>query len=147
MLFISTLLSCDVVDTLFVQEKERSGQEVYQTFCVHCHQANGQGVATRYPPLDQSQWLKGDVPIKIILHGLKGPIEVAGESYNNVMAPWGMVLTDSEIASVVNHIRSSWGNRSLYSGEPTLTKDDVRIIREKFEGSSNWTVEELRTAQ
>tara|TARA_B100000683_G_C12129576_1_gene407032 strand:- start:21 stop:464 length:444 start_codon:yes stop_codon:yes gene_type:complete len=147
MFFIFTLLSCNLVETFGVAEKERSGKEVYQTFCVHCHQANGQGVATRYPPLDQSQWLKGDLPVKIILHGLKGPIEVAGQNYNNVMAPWGRVLTDHEIAGVVNYLRSSWGNDSLYASEPPLKKSDVKKIREQFIGASNWTAEQLKNSQ
>ena len=144
MSFLSFFLSCNVADTFGLGEKKRSGAEVYQTFCIHCHQANGQGVATRYPPLNQSQWLKGDIPIKIILHGLKGPIEVAGETYNNVMAPWENVLTDQEIASVIMYIRTSWDNDNLYRDEAPIDSDDVQKVREQYKGSSNWTIEKAQ---
>ncbi|MAA77893.1 MAG: cytochrome C [Deltaproteobacteria bacterium] len=142
MYFLSFLFSCHVADT-----EKRSGAEVYQTFCIHCHQANGQGVPTRYPPLNGSQWLKGTIPIKIVLHGLKGPIEVNGETYNNVMAPWGNVLTDQEIANVIMYIRTSWNNSATYNKEPAITSDDVKNIREKFKGASNWTIEKAQSTQ
>ena len=141
MLFI-LLFACESIGLFGGEGKERSGEQVYQTFCIHCHQANGQGVATRYPPLANSQWLKGDIPIKIILHGLKGPVEVSGETYNNVMAPWENVLTDHEIAGVINFIRGSWGNESLYATDVPITKERVKMIRAKYRGASNWTIEE-----
>lgn len=125
-------------------EKERTGVEVYQTFCVHCHQSNGKGVFTRYPPLDQSKWLSGDMPIKIVLHGLKGPVEVKGETYNNVMAPWGEVLTDLEIARVITYVRSSWSNVEQYKHEAPCTKEDVQRIRKDYPRTTGWTSKELK---
>ena len=125
-------------------ENDKTGTQVYQTFCVHCHQANGKGVATRYPPLDQSSWLEGDMPVKIILHGLKGPIEVQGETYTNVMAPWGNVLSDQEIASVVQYVRSSWSNSEKYKNVPPITEEQVSTVRKKYAGHGNWTVKQLQ---
>ena len=142
-MFLFFLFSCDISFSSKPSGKQRSGSEVYQTFCTHCHQENGRGVATLYPPLDESPWLKGDIPIKIILHGLKGPVEVAGFEYNNVMAPWEGVLSDKEIAGVIMFIRSSWNNTTLYDDEPPITESDVKEIRTKFKGSSNWTIEKI----
>ena len=120
-------------------KKELSGSQVYSLYCVHCHQENGEGVTKRYPPLAGSEWLTGTKPIKIILHGLQGEIEVKGEKYSNVMAPWGYMLSDSEVANVVNHIRSSWGNQI----SPT-TAQEVEMIRKRYEGRSSWSAIELQ---
>jgi len=119
---------------------EKSGAEVYSTYCVHCHQENGQGVAKRYPPLAGSEWLTGTKLIKIVLHGLHGDIVVRGETYSNVMGPWGYALSDSEVAGVVNHIRSSWGNQLA----PTNI-EEVGRIRKKYEGRHSWTAAELES--
>ena len=127
------LLSCSSEPTT------RSGAEVYSTYCVHCHQKNGQGLAKRYPPLAGSEWLQGDKPTLIVLHGLKGEIEVKGKPYNNVMAPWGSVLNDAEIAGVVNYIRSSWGNQL-----PLTTAEQVGQLRAKYEGHLSWRSETLK---
>ena len=130
---IFSLISCS-------QPKEAlSGSQVYSLYCVHCHQENGEGVNKRYPPLAGSQWLTGTKPIKIVLHGLQGEIEVRGERYSNVMAPWGYMLSDAEVANVVNYIRSSWGNKVA----PTTTKE-VQTIRKRYEGRSSWSAIELQ---
>ncbi len=120
------------------EQPTRTGQEVYSSFCIHCHQQNGAGVAGRYPPLAGSEWLSGDTPVLIVLHGLQGEIEVKGQVYSNVMAPWGGVLNDEEVAGVVNYIRSSWGN----SGEKT-TAERVKQLREKHKGRRSWRAETL----
>ena len=58
--------------------------------CQTCHQENGEGLPNLYPPLAGSDLLTGDpsIPIAIILHGMQGEVEVKGQKYNNVMAPW-----------------------------------------------------------
>ena len=62
--------------------------------CIACHQANGLGVPSVYPPLAGSEWVIGNEEriFSIVLHGLNGPIEVKGLTYANVMAPLGEVL-------------------------------------------------------
>ena len=67
-----------------------------------------------YPPLAGSEWpvKEPSIPIRIILHGLMGEIEVAGVKYNNIMSPQGILLNDEEVANVLNYVRSSWGNKA-----------------------------------
>ena len=50
--------------------------------------SHGQGSAGVYPPLAGSEWpvKEPSIPIRIVLHGLMGEIEVAGTKYNNVMS-------------------------------------------------------------
>ncbi len=52
--------------------------------CAACHQANGKGNANvGFPPLAGSEWVLEESPnwvISIILKGLMGPVEVAGQN-------------------------------------------------------------------
>ncbi|MDQ6738043.1 MAG: cytochrome c [Gemmatimonadota bacterium] len=88
-----------------------NGAELF-TRCAACHQASGLGVPGAYPPLSGSEWLVNnpEVPIRIVLHGLQGPITVKNTSFNNAMTPFGDQLSDAEIAAIISYERSSWGN-------------------------------------
>jgi putative membrane-bound dehydrogenase-like protein len=117
------------------------GSEVYNRTCIACHGPEGKGVPGGFPPLDGVEWVNGDptLPIRIILHGLIGPIDVAGQRYENVMPPH-VDLTDQEISDVLSFVRQSWSNDS-----PSVTAEQVKETREKFrERSAFWTVEELK---
>ena len=96
------------------------------------------GVSGIYPPLVGSEWLDGDKPVLILLHGLQGEIEVKGQVYNNVMSAWGGVLNDEEIAGVINYVRSSWGN----SGS-SMSAERVKVLRSKYKGRRNWRADAL----
>ncbi len=116
------------------------GKRVFTANCVVCHQANGMGVAGQFPPLVESAWvLDGDWHgdnhlVRLLLHGLQGPVEVKGNIYNNAMPAWKQ-LKDSEIASVLTYIRNEWGNQA----EP-ITADYVASIREETaDRSEPWT--------
>jgi mono/diheme cytochrome c family protein len=80
-----------------------------------CHQATGQGIPGTYPALAGSEYAANAnpaVPIRIVLHGLQGPITVKGTTYNSLMPAYGLgvVMTDEEVAAVLTYVRSSWGN-------------------------------------
>jgi cytochrome c553 len=59
-----------------------AGRRLYIQVCATCHQLNGQGVPGAFPPLAGADWVTGDEAtlIRILLHGLQGPIEVNGNS-------------------------------------------------------------------
>nr|WP_233208453.1 cytochrome c [Pollutimonas subterranea] len=90
------------------------GRQIYTTTCQACHQATGQGLPGVFPPLAGAFWVTGDVniPAQIVLHGLTGPIEVAGTTYNGAMPGFGTQLNDAQIAAVLTFIRAEWGNDS-----------------------------------
>jgi len=48
--------------------------------------------------------------VRIVLHGLQGPVTVKGGTYNGAMPAWADVMSDAEIAAVLAYVRSSWGN-------------------------------------
>jgi mono/diheme cytochrome c family protein len=101
------------------------GQKVYQTYCMVCHQKDGNGVAGLYPPLGGTEWVTGDKGrlISILLYGLKEPIIVKGEEYENMMPPHNF-LSDENIAAVLTYIRSSFGNNAS-----AITPSEVSALR------------------
>jgi len=117
------------------------GSKIFATTCVVCHQLDGLGKEQLYPPLAASEWVLGDENklIRIILGGLTGPVEVAGETFNSAMPGWGPVLEDKDIAAVATYIRGSWGNKA---GPISAAK--VKAIRSATASRTvPWTVAEL----
>ena len=120
---------------------QADGAKVYATVCSSCHQANGQGVPGAFPPLAQSEWVTGDEArlVKIILHGVTGEIDVAGEMYAGMMPPWGGGLNDAEVAAVSTYVRSAWGNKAS-----AVTAATVKRLRDQYASRKTpWTAQEL----
>lgn len=91
-------------------DKIKIGKEIYGTTCFACHQSEGQGIPSAFPPLAKSDYLNADSKraIKTILHGLSGEVTVNGKKFNSVMPAQN--LSDDEIANVMTYIYSNWGN-------------------------------------
>lgn len=89
------------------------GAQLYGRYCASCHQVNGKGDGTRFPPLAGSDWVTGDKKrlIQVVVHGLSGPITVNGVGYNEAM-PSNAYLNDRQLASILSYIRQSWGNKA-----------------------------------
>lgn len=90
------------------------GATLYANNCSACHQVTGMGLPGAFPPLKDNVAVLDPDPtkqIEVILHGLQGA-NVGGTVYPSVMPPFAGVLNDYEIANIVNHERSSWGNRA-----------------------------------
>lgn len=105
------------------------GQKVFTEYCKTCHQANGQGLGTVYPPLAKSDYLKNTpMPtiIKEVVNGKTGKVKVNGKEYNGVMAPLPAKYTDEDIAGVLTYVYNSFGN----SG-PTVSAADVKKHKKK----------------
>ena len=102
-----------------------NGAELF-TRCAACHQATGLGIPGAYPPLAGSEWLLNnpEVPIRIVLHGLQGPITVKNTSFNSAMTPFADQLTDDQIAAIISYERSSWGNSAS-----KITAEQVASVR------------------
>jgi len=103
------------------------GAKVYKGYCSTCHQANGQGLSTIYPPLAKSDWLKNTPKEKVIeavVYGLKGPITVNGKKYNGVMNPLPTNYKDEDIAAVITYVYNSWGNPGT-----VVTVADVQKVK------------------
>jgi mono/diheme cytochrome c family protein len=123
------------------------GKQAYQT-CVSCHQANGQGVPGAFPPLAGSEWVTGkeDRLIRVVLHGLSGPIQVKGTAFNGAMPAFGKVpgggynWNSEKIAQVLSYIRHEWGNNAEF-----ITKEKVdEILKAEASRAKPWTQDELK---
>lgn len=102
------------------------GRQVYGNNCVSCHQATGGGLPGVFPPLVNNPAVLDSDPqahISAVINGLAGKV-IDGISYAAPMPPFGSALSDEEIAAVVNHERSEWGNSA-----PLVTADDVAALR------------------
>ncbi len=124
-----------------------AGKRLYAT-CASCHQANGQGVPGAFPPLAGSEWVLGkeDRVIRVLLHGLGGPVQVKGNTYNGAMPAFGKVpgggynWSEEKIAQVLSYIRHEWGN-----GAGFITKEKVaEILKAEAARSKPWTQDELK---
>ena len=79
----------------------RIGQEVYESHCLSCHQAGGEGIEGIFPAIKGSTVVNGPVGghIDLILNG-KPPLMA---SFRNVLKP-------EEIAAVITYQRNALGN-------------------------------------
>jgi nitrite reductase (NO-forming) len=104
-----------------------AGGTLYKTYCMGCHQAEGEGMPGTFPPLAKSDYLMADKTrsIEIVLNGHSGPIKVNDQDYNGVMPPMGH-LKDDEIAAILTYVRNSWGNE----GDP-VSVAEVASVRAK----------------
>lgn len=122
------------------------GKKQYLLACVACHQPDGKGIPGVNPPLAGAEWVTGSEErlVRIVVHGLKGPITVKGNQYNGAMPVFGKVAGsgynwgDDKIAAVLTYIRQEWGN----TGGPIST-ELVAAIRAKEGNRKEWTAEEL----
>ncbi|MBB5039446.1 PVC-type heme-binding CxxCH protein [Prosthecobacter dejongeii] len=119
------------------------GKAVYDALCLNCHQPEGKGLPGVYPSIAGTDWIRGDAAklIKIVLHGLNGPIQVDGKEFKQIaplpMPPMG--LDDQQMADVLTYVRSHFGNQA-----PAITPEEVKQVRAATsERTTFWTQEEL----
>ena len=123
------------------------GRQKYLTTCAGCHGSNGAGATRMGPPLAGSEWVTGDEKrlALIILHGMEGPIEVAGKKYDAPqilpVMPAHSTMDDASIASILTYIRNEWGNQA-----PPVTGRTVGGTRHTSQGRVYpWSADELNT--
>jgi len=125
------------------------GAKIFKTVCQTCHGDDGNGIQSLAPPLNESQWVKGDKHkvAAIVLFGLSGPVNVNGKVYKAPEVSGEMPgigsndeFSDSDIAEVISFIRNAWSNKA----EP-LTAQDVQKVRQMYKGrEKGFTAEELK---
>lgn len=127
---------------------QADGAKIY-TQCAGCHQANGQGIPGAFPPLagHTSEILAKqggrEVLIQILLWGLQGQIEVKGMRYNGVMPAYNG-LKDEEIAAVLNHILTAWGDDKKVKDWKPFTAAEVKAVRDKGRMTAQQVLEERK---
>jgi nitrite reductase (NO-forming) len=110
---------CSTGQTTPTATSMRNGQAAYETYCLSCHMADGNGIEGVFPSLVKAGNLADKNRLsKIILQGIRGPVTSKGVQYDGEMA--GIAMTDQEVADVMNYVRNSWGNKA-----PALKVEDV----------------------
>jgi mono/diheme cytochrome c family protein len=102
-----------------------TGGALYTQNCSACHGAGGAGVPGAFPALAGDPVVSAANPhdhITTVLHGLANKV-IGGKSYSAQMPAFSQ-LSNQDIAAIVDHERTSWGNKA-----PIVTPDDVRRAR------------------
>lgn len=107
---------------------EDQGEQVYNNHCISCHQKDGSGVPSMYPPLKEDKRALGDKEplIKVLLKGASGPV-LNKDKYMGAMAPYKH-LSDQKIADVLTYIRTNFGNDAS-----EVTAEEVAEVRATLE--------------
>lgn len=134
---------------LTAEEEMRAarGAQLYAANCSACHASDGSGITGIAPRLRQSSRIV-DAPeqlIRIVLHGLNGPIEVDGEQWNSVMPGLAHLadFDDDGISGLATYLRRNWGHRRGPISPETVAQ--VRKQTEDKTGPSN--AEELEAVE
>ncbi|WP_157420077.1 c-type cytochrome [Oceanisphaera avium] len=102
----------------------QNGKEVYEVLCQACHMPDGQGAqgAGHFPSFVGNERLRSpDYPIAVILNGLRG------------MPPFSEMLSDQQVAEVVNHLRTNFGNQL----DGDTTAEEVAKVRQDDSSTDN----------
>ena len=113
-----------------------AGRALFQGTCSACHQPNGQGIPSVFPPLAKSDFLQQDKKraIGIVVNGLSGKVTVNGTTYDSVMPPMSQ-LNDDAIANILTYVLNEFEN----GGGQILAKQvtDVRASTPRPAGAAH----------
>jgi mono/diheme cytochrome c family protein len=95
---------------------EQSGAELFANVCQGCHMPDGKGAvgAGTYPSLAGNKNLEaGGYPVYVVVRGQRA------------MPPFGAMMSDDQVAAVVNYVRTHFGN----DYKDAVTVEDVKVVR------------------
>ncbi|WP_213736436.1 cytochrome c [Bradyrhizobium sp. dw_411] len=95
---------------------EKTGEQLFANVCRACHMSDAKGAtgAGTYPSLaGDSNLVSSGYPVGIVVNGQRG------------MPAFGEVMSDDQVAAVVNYVRTHFGN----SYQDAVTAEDVRAVR------------------
>ena len=126
-------------------EADAIPRAIYARACLSCHGAAGEGKPGLYPPLAKTDWVNAPRPdrlIRLVLHGIVGPIKVNGQPWPTptpFMPGHAATLKDEEIATLLSYLRRSMGNDA-----PPVDATAVAAVRAATVGrKAMWSEAEL----
>ena len=111
----------------------KTGQGVYTSLCIACHQEDGRGREKLAPSLVGLTFALAapEIPIRILLNGKEGEI--------GLMPPLGSSLSDEQIAGALTYVRRQWGNSAS-----AVDPETVKQMRTSTASRTRpWTNQEL----
>ena len=123
------------------QTRYEMGRVLFTGVCAACHQPHGKGLDGVAPPLMDSEWVLGPEQrlVRIVLHGLTGPLSVKGKTYYLDMPAFGS-LPDEQISAVLTYLRREWEHTAA-PVEPATVKAIRAATADRREA---WTQDLLR---
>lgn len=102
---------------------QTAGSRVYLQYCAGCHGPTGKGMGLQ-PALPGSATVNGDPTVLTawVVFGIRPATTPAGK-YPGMM-PQFTYLKDEELAAVLTHVRSQWGNHAS-----PLVAADIAAVR------------------
>jgi mono/diheme cytochrome c family protein len=95
---------------------EQSGEQLFANVCQGCHMPDAKGAvgAAAYPSLAGNKNLEaGGYPVYIVVRGQRA------------MPAFGAMMSDEQVAAVVNYLRAHFGN----DYKDVVTAEDVKVVR------------------
>jgi mono/diheme cytochrome c family protein len=95
---------------------ETTGEQLFASVCQGCHMPDGRGAtgAGAYPSLYSDRNLEArGYPVTIVVNGQRA------------MPPFGGMMSDEQIAAVVNYLRTHFGN----DYPDAVSAEDVKSVR------------------
>jgi putative membrane-bound dehydrogenase-like protein len=134
------------VRPLTAAEKEQFelGKQTYLLTCAACHQPHGLGQEGLAPALVDSEWVTGSEKriARIVLQGLRGPINVNGKQISLEMPPLG-ILEDQQIAAILTYVRREWN----HTASPVTSEFITKTRAETASREEPWTEADLLKIQ
>lgn len=100
------------------------GAQVYAMHCASCHQRDGRGIAGSRPALAGSTTVAGDAAALIAWVMFSERPAGLRRSRSIVVMPNFAWLSDADLAAVLSHVRSSFGNEA-----PAIEPAAVAAVR------------------
>ena len=103
--------------------------KLYEDHCASCHGKEGQGQPGAYPALAGNRAVLMARPNNAVLSVQFGGFApaTAGNPQPYGMPPFLLTLNDAEVAAVLSHVRSSWGNHA--AGVTELEVQQIRRLQ------------------
>jgi mono/diheme cytochrome c family protein len=95
---------------------EQSGEQLFANVCQGCHMPDAKGAAgaATYPSLAGNKNLEaGGYPVYVVVRGQRA------------MPAFGAMMSDDQVAAVVNYLRTHFGN----DYKDAVTAEDVKVVR------------------
>jgi mono/diheme cytochrome c family protein len=93
-----------------------TGEDLFANICQGCHMPDGNGAsgAATYPSIANNRKLEASgYPVYVVVNGQRA------------MPPFGAMLSDDQVAAVVNYLRTHFGN----DYRDAVTAADVKLVR------------------
>ncbi len=127
------------------QRQFEYGESLYRASCAACHGADGSGLPPLGPPLHRSDWVQGSPQrlVRILLHGMEGPLQINGETYQPPVILPNMPsvgsLDNGKLSSILTYIRREWGHQA----DPVSSRMVEQIRTATYDRELPWTEKEL----